>query len=425
MLLGIARLEELSMELKGLTVLTVFVLLALPSNALAVDITEVGSIPEDAAAAIQNAFDASGIPSVHLALVVNDSLQWAKGYGEQPLLDTGFRTGSITKTFTAAALVKLYENGTIDLDDDVSDYLPFQVRNPNEPNTVITIRMILEHKAGMSSLYQFGQPWSDPILVQVLSDNGIPTQLPEVPNWNGTRLPLRDIINSTNINDPDAWLPSTGTYAYSNTGYLFLSFLLEHIISDTWSNYIHHAILSPLGMNSTGFNVTQYENPVAFPHVQLSNGSLLRLPVYRDYGYGAGGLITTVTDLSKFIIAVTNGGWYGDVQLFQPQYIPLMLKYLQLIGSMVGYGAQVRILEESGTKLATIMFSNGPGSSSTIYNKLLKAALTFIPRGDTPPSNPTTTTTLPPPLPEYLMLGGIALVGVVVVMAIFVVLKRR
>jgi CubicO group peptidase (beta-lactamase class C family) len=121
-------------------------------------ITEVGLISEVGATAIQNAFDSSGIPSVQAAIIINDELYWAKGYGEQPTLNTVFRTGSVTKTFVAAAFVMLNETGVINLDDDVSDFLPFQVRNPNEPGTVITIRMVLEHKAGMTLYHQFNQP---------------------------------------------------------------------------------------------------------------------------------------------------------------------------------------------------------------------------------------------------------------------------
>lgn len=381
--------------------------------------TEVGSIAEECAAEIQAAFDDSGVPSAQAAIIINDTLQWAKGFGEQPELDTLFRTGSVTKTLTAAAFVKLHQNGTIDLDDDVSDYLPFQVRHPDHPETVIAIKMVLDHTSGMSTYYQFGQPWSDPVVDQIFEDNGIPGELPEVPDWNGIRLPLHDIINSTNINDPDAWTQTLGTRSYSNTGYFFLSFLLEYITNDTWSKYIHDNILSPLGMDDTVFNITETSNPIAFPHIWLSNGSLLQLPIYSDYGYGAGGLITTASDLAKFYIAVMNEGEYGGIQLFEPEYVPLMEDYLQPYGALPGYGASANIFEADDRDIGIILFNNFPGGGvGRISSALLSAA-----------AGCTTTTDPPPPPPPdglfTLLLGGAAIAGIVVVVVLLIILKRR
>ena len=387
--------------------------------------TEFGSVSDICATEVQEAYDASGIPSVHAALIINDSLYWAKGFGDQPTLDTIFRTGSITKTLTAAAFVKLHENGTIDLDDDVSDYLPFQVRNPYSPGTVITIRMVLEHKAGMADVYQFGEPWYDPVIHQMLIDNGIPGNLPDVPGWNGVRLPLRDIINSTNINDSDAWKDTLGTRSYSNSGYFFLSFLLEHITNDRWSKCIYDNILSPLGMDDTVFNITETSNPVAVPYEKLGNGSLLEIPVYRDYGYGAGGLITTVSDLAKFLIVVMNGGKYGEVQIFQPEYATLMKQYLQLTGSTTGYSGQFGVYEIQHGTFGVIQFTNwGSGIASALSNALRNEAIRILGPDDTD-TTPTTSSTTNPNTLDLFLISAISIAGIVVVLVVAIVLKKR
>lgn len=408
-----------NMNSKAIALAFLLLVLILPTNAFAVEATEVGSISEEGAAEIQNAFDTSGIPSAQMAIVINDSLVWAKGYGDQSSLNTVFRTGSITKTFTAAAFVKLNETGVINLDDDVSGYLPFEVRNPNEPGTVITIRMVLEHKAGMTVYHQFNQPWVSAEMLQLLDDLGYSPSIP-IPEWNGVRLPLQDIINSTNINDPGLWLPSTGVHSYSNTGYLFLSFLLEHITNDTWSNHIRDNILSPLGMNDTKFNVTEYEQPVAFPHIRLDNGTKVELPVYRDYGYGAGGLMTTVADLSRFLIAIMNGGIYGEVQVFQPGYVSVLKQYLQPVGGMLGYGAQFSTLQNENGTLGVILFENYPPSDSTpIWLALLAEGRCLLNGCPTPPP--------PPPPPggiDILVVGGLSIGGTIVVVVALVILKR-
>jgi CubicO group peptidase (beta-lactamase class C family) len=421
---------------KLIALISVILFLILPTNALANGVTEVGAISEEGATAIQNGFETTGYPSAQAAIVIDDELVWAKGFGGQPTLNTIFRTGSVTKTFTAAAFVKLNETGIVGLDDDVSDYLPFMVRNPNEPDTVITIRMVLEHKAGMTTYHQFNQPWISAEMLQLLNDLNYTPSIP-VPDWNGVRLPLKEIVNSTNINDSNLWLPSTGTFAYSNTGYFFLSYLLEYITNNTWSDYIHDTILSPLGMNETRFNVTEYGQPIAFPYLELDNGSLVQLPVYRDYGYGAGGMLTTVSDFSKFIITIMNGGWYGDVQVFQPESMPLMNQYLQQYGSMLGYVAEFGKFSTECGKLGVVILGNWDGGNmAPMWSALLTEGQRIVSL-NCPTSTTTTTTTstvtsttspttLPNPGPnDILLMVGLSIAGVVIVIVLFLVMKRR
>ncbi len=403
------------MSSKRSAFLILLFILIIPIHVLALQTTVIGSISEEGTAEIQSRFDSSGIPSVQAAIVINDTL-WAEGYGEQPNLDTIYRTGSVTKTFVAAAFVKLYEEGIIDLDDDVSDYLPFQVRNPNEPATVLTIRMFLQHNAGMSLLYQFDQPWYDPALYQWELDNGFTPGIDEV-EWNGIRRPLHDIINSTNINDPDAWGLHTGTGEYSNTGYFFLSFLLEHITNDTWSKYIQDHILVPLGMDDTAFNITETSNPIAIPHLLHSNGTVLPVPLYQDYGYGAGAMMTTSADVAKFLIAIINDGMYEEVQVFQPENVPLVKQFIQSGGSIVGYSARINTFEGEDREIGLVLLANGPGGYESIWSAILKEAA-----GGTT----TTTPTLPGPGPSdlttLLIVSSLAVVAVVVIV---IIVKRR
>lgn len=420
------------MSPKAITFLFLLFFLILPIYVPANGITEVGSISDGAATAIQSAFDSTGIPSIQAAIIVNDEMVWAKGYGEQPTLNTVFRTGSVTKTLTAAAFVKLNETGVINLDDDVSDYLPFQVRNPNEPSTVITIRMLLEHKAGMNTSYQFHQPWISAEILQILNDLGYTPDIP-VPSWNGVRLPLKDIINSTNINDSGLWLSSTGSFHYSNTGYFFLSFLLEYISGGKWSDYINSTILTPLGMTETRFNMTEYTQPIATPYIRLDNGTMVALPVYRDYGYGAGGMMTTAADLSKFVIAILNGGWYGDVQVFQPAYVSIMTQYLQQYGSMLGYTAEFGRFTTQCGKMGVVLLTNWvDGNSALIWSpmltegqRLMSAGCTTTTTTTTTTDTTTSTTDIPPGPPTGLLIAGVAVGGAIVVLAVVLILKRR
>ena len=90
------------------------------------------------------------IPSMVAAIVIKDEIVWLQEYGEQVDLDDLYNIGSITKSFVATAILQLYERGQIDLDDDVNQYLPFEVRHPDYPDVPITIRMLLTNRSCLS-----------------------------------------------------------------------------------------------------------------------------------------------------------------------------------------------------------------------------------------------------------------------------------
>ena len=99
---------------------------------------------------IQNLMANAQIPSLGACIIINDTVVWAQGFGDQPDLDTVFMIGSITKSFTATAILQLYENSSLNLDDNIEDYLPFNVKHPNYPTINVTIEMLLTHTAGLS-----------------------------------------------------------------------------------------------------------------------------------------------------------------------------------------------------------------------------------------------------------------------------------
>jgi len=98
------------------------------------------------------------MPSMALAIIKNNSMVWSKGYGYANIKNkneatnkTVYMLASISKTFAATAIMQLWEKNLLDLDDDVNEYLPFNVRNPNYPDIPITFRMILTHRSSISS----------------------------------------------------------------------------------------------------------------------------------------------------------------------------------------------------------------------------------------------------------------------------------
>jgi len=267
------------------------------------------------------------IPSVTTAVIRNNSLIWVKGYGEQQDLDLIYLIGSVTKTFTATAIFQLYDQGLIQLDDDVNDYLPFSLRHPNYTDTPITFRMLLQHKSGLSKdsdYYWFG------IMDEALQDMGWenPYDWLPYPDWiEGYLTPNGSLYN------PIAWTPYEPgtTRVYSNVGYDVLGYLILLISGEPIWDYLQHNICEPLGMDSTGYNYTSFElSRLAIPYIYMfeldpeSTGNKA-YPHYNQISYGAGGIRSNVFDLAKFLLVFLHNGVSNGTRILEEETLQIMI----------------------------------------------------------------------------------------------------
>jgi len=248
------------------------------------------------------------------AIVKNNEVVWAKGFGlydrennKEGDEKTIYLVASISKTFTATALMQLYEKGYFKLDDDVNNYLPFTLRNPNYPDKPITFRMLLAHQSSLAEdppgFYAYipgdleveGYPY--PWLEEYLVPGGI-NYIPQI--W--TDLPPGEEMN------------------YANVGYGLLGYLVERISGKPFEEYCRENIFEPLSMNDTSFRLANVNTSrVAVPYVFN-----LRYQPLLHYGilvYPAGGLRTTVMDLSRFLMAHMNGGVYNGTRILSEESV--------------------------------------------------------------------------------------------------------
>ncbi len=250
------------------------------------------------------------IPSTTVAVVRNNSIVWAKGYGEQQRLDLIYMVGSVTKTFIATAIFQLYERNILDLDDDVNDYLPFSLRHPNFTNTPITIRMLLQHTSGLSKYTdQYWYGTTAEVLEQLGWEN--PSEWLPYPYWIEGHL-----TPNGSLYDPAVWTshePGTNWF-YSNFGYDVLAYLIFSATGQPIWSYLEENIFDPLGMHSTGYNFTDFDlEQLATPHIYMfdldstSTGNRA-YPHYNTLNYGAGGLRSNIFDLAKFLLVFLHDG---------------------------------------------------------------------------------------------------------------------
>ncbi|MHA2038776.1 MAG: serine hydrolase domain-containing protein [Promethearchaeota archaeon] len=274
---------------------------------------------------IQNLMAQAEVPSLSAGIIINDTLVWSNGYGDQPDgLDTIYMIGSTTKMFTASVIMQLYENNTLDLDTDIDNYIPFSVRNPNFPGTPITIRDLLTHSSGISKvdkpLWDFESDFIN------WANNNI--------GWNLTvwdpRPKLGEFLNES-LNPSGSYYKSGNwenfipgsNWQYSNLGFLLLAYIVEQLTNQSYGECLQENVLDPLDMTSTGFNYTDFIGRNAIPHEQ-GDTQIVEGPIYNQYGIGDGALRSTIPDLTKFLIAHMNHGIYNNSQILQPQTVDLM-----------------------------------------------------------------------------------------------------
>jgi CubicO group peptidase (beta-lactamase class C family) len=111
-------------------------------------------------------------PGIAVAVVRGQEVVWSAGvgwadreHGIRVTLETAFQLASVSKTVTCAGIMALVEDGTLDLDTDVNQYLPFEVHIPKTPKVPITMRMLLTHTSAIRDRGSvWGTPWSTPTL---------------------------------------------------------------------------------------------------------------------------------------------------------------------------------------------------------------------------------------------------------------------
>ncbi|NQX91503.1 MAG: beta-lactamase family protein [Flavobacteriales bacterium] len=190
------------------------------------------------------------IMGITISTVCNGSLDSTYHIGlanwenQTPITDqTQFRIASISKLVSAIGLMTLWEDNLFDLDDDISTYLGYEVRNPDYPDTPITIRMVLSHQSSI----QDGDGYFD--FLNGTYGTSTPPSIFEL------------LDESGDYHTPNVYrLEQPGThFAYSNLNYGIVGTLVEAISDQRFDEYMRDEVLVPLGMDA-GYNVNHLED---------------------------------------------------------------------------------------------------------------------------------------------------------------------
>lgn len=239
--------------------------------------------------------NAGEFPGIAVAVIQNGEVTFKGGYGYADVRGrvavdpdrTRFRVASISKLITATAVMQVAEQGKVDLNADVNTYLGGFKIPPTYPEPV-TLANILTHTAGFDDRY-----------VGI----GAPLGIQQEPL--GTYL-ARSM--------PPRVMPPNKTFSYSNHAIALAGHIVESVSGQEFGLYVQENIFAPIGMTSSGFGVP-YPLPqdIAVPYgIGGKEGGYTRRELDRVRLGPAGDLITTASDIAKFMILHLNNGTYGD-----------------------------------------------------------------------------------------------------------------
>jgi len=267
---------------------------------------------------IVETMDTHHIPGMAACVVIDNETVWTGSYGYSNIGQgfrvadtTNFMLASISKTITATALMQLYEEGMFNLSDDIDNYLPFHVNNPNFPTMPITFEMLMTHSSSIEDHW--------PVIDSTLTwggDSPIPMDtflvnylVPGGYYYNST-------LNFYNEIPGENW-------HYSNVAHTLMAYLVE-AMADSFSAYCQDSIFIPLLMNNTSWFLSELDtNNVAMPYQW--NGS--NYVPYGHYGsplYPAGWLRTSSTQLANFMNTYMNHGKFSGWSLLDSTTVDLM-----------------------------------------------------------------------------------------------------
>ena len=341
------------------------------------------------------AFD---VPGIAVAVVKDGKIVHSKGYGIRSLTtkakvdeNTLFGIASNSKAFTAAALGMLMDDGKLTWDDKVIDHIPeFRMYNAYVTEE-FTIRDLLTHRSGLGLGAGDLMFWPD-----------------------SSDFTMKDIIYNLRYLKPVSGFRTK--YDYDNLLYMVAGEVIERVSGKSYEEFVEERIMKPLQMNnSAGSWIRVKDKTNAIDAHAPVNGQVQ--VISRDrfrYGNSAGGINSSIADMSKWIIMQMDGGKYGDKQLFShkvhnemwtpqtmipvnasPPYNTHFSSYglgwflsdvkgyqeVTHTGGLAGMVTQVTLLPE--LKLGIIVFTNQQsGGAFTAITNTIKDSYLGIPRTD-------------------------------------------
>ncbi len=217
------------------------------------------------------------VPAVSVAAIEDANVVWAQGFGCLP--DDVFEVASLTKTAVALAVLSLVEQGKIELDRPVNDYLErWRLSSSAFDTDGVTVRRLLNHTSGLPVGFPRERPAEFPAIEEVLG-GAADMAGAEVTHAPGTK------------------------FVYSNPGYGVLELLIEEVSGLAFADAMRSLVLDPLGMKDSGFQDDAdllVRDIGGFQRTGRPIAQIMRFP------RAAGGMLSTASDIGRLLVAISR-----------------------------------------------------------------------------------------------------------------------
>ena len=312
--------------------------------------------------------------------------------------NTIYRIASISKIIVALGIMKLWEEGKVSLDEDISTYLGFEIRNPNFKNTPITLRMLMTQTSSITDGFDDEEMTNE---TRIDGYNGV--------NGTNLKVSLEDLLVPNNTP-----YYSTLTYAnykpgsefcYSNFGCGILACIIEKVSNENYNEYIRKNIFEPLNINASFIpsilKLARYHNGEGFIASTYTNGVLTRseglflkneypiFPCGTSFRGPAGGCFINAEDLARLMgMLIENGGVILKMQTIKEMEKinwqiseERRLSDLNRYGSYNAKGLQLAILNRDNHILYGHTGSAYGLRSIMMFDPVIKKGLVFLTNG--------------------------------------------
>ncbi len=230
--------------------------------------------------------DSANIAGAAVALIKNGESLLTTTYGLADLeydipmpLEASFEIGSVTKQFTAVAILKLRKEGKLKLEDDITEYLEFDTQGRN-----VTVGQLLNHTSGIASYTEMPEFW--PLSVQRHERDTL----------------LRLVEKAGFLFEPGEAL------IYNNSAYFMLGLIIEKVSEQSYEDYLAENLFQPLGMSNSYYCDSRLVRKNRAHGYNYAPNGLTRKPyIDHTWPYAAGSLCSTVADLALWIQALHGG----------------------------------------------------------------------------------------------------------------------
>jgi CubicO group peptidase (beta-lactamase class C family) len=249
------------------------------------------------------------VNGVSVALVDDQEIVWAQGFGyadkaaQVPATkDTVYRVGSISKLFTDIGIMQQVEQGKLDIDADITNYIPeFHIGRPAGMEKPTTLRQLMCHLSGFPRESPVGNYFDD--------------------TFPSIKETVESIYNTSLIYPPEE------NMKYSNIGITLVGYVLERVSGEPFVDYEKKHLLEPIGMTGSNFLVdSAIEKNLSKGYMWVSDGREIEAPQFELAMVPAGNLYSTAEDMARFLKCLFAWGKAGENQVVKKETLEKMFE---------------------------------------------------------------------------------------------------